>query len=616
MDNEELQQFWPLPLPRELSDYILSFVPRQDLACNVRLSCKETAWYFCNSDPYKTVSVSKPVPVQTFDACFGSRYAVSRLPFSRRDKLLELTAGTGQLDNVQALVERAGLPVTANVMASAAAEGHLPVCQWLHGQGCPWRSGDDEPEPRWSASPLERLRYSEDSDAPYPAMRAAAQGGHLELCQWLREAGCRAESYQILCWAAAGGHIDVCKWALSLGNPWADDSDDSEEDEEDYGNYPDTVGFHEAVAGGHRALCDFMLQSGCSSLYVGPALALAGGHTELYEWLMQLYEGDPDLHGVNWEELAGGAAVGADLATLQRLVAVVREQEGPAWSLTQSMCVVDVGTMVCSPTPDAAAKVRWLQEAAGVDFLAEGVLSEAAEFARPDVVGVLWELLAQAELREAAQGAAVAAPAAAAGGLQQQEPQQQQAVGGAGVRKAGVLDVTAKYGKLREVLVDRAARSGRVEVLEVLQGAGWVPTVYIAEDAASKGHEGAVAWLVERVAHQCKTYERVVDAAAVSGNTALVRQLWAAGWALGEDVVCFAVMEGNGELLEWLVEQGFPVEVSAIGARMAAGGVLRRHPAMSCCGSSRGPPGSATPLAPCCLRPVVNPSYLCTPIAK
>lgn len=341
MDNDELQQLWPCPLPRELSDHILSFLPRQDIACNVRLSCREANRCFCNSDPYKTVSVSKPVPVQILDACFGSRYDVSRLPFSRRDKLLQLTAGTGVLNNVQVMVERAGLPVTATAMAFAAAEGHVSVCKWLHGRGCPWQSGDDESDPTRSASPLERFRYSEDSEAPFPAMRAAAQGGHLELCQWLREAGCPAKSYQILCWAAAGGHINVCEWALSLKNPWACDSEadeEDEEDEEDYCDFPDTIGFQEAVAGGHRELCDFMLQRGCSSLCFGPALALAGGHMELYAWLMQLHEQDPELHEVNWEEVPGGAAVGADLATLQRLVAVVREQEGPAWSLAKSMC--------------------------------------------------------------------------------------------------------------------------------------------------------------------------------------------------------------------------------------------------------------------------------------
>lgn len=48
----------------------------------------------------------------------------------------------------------------------------------------------------------------------------------------------------------------------------------------------------------------------------------------LYEWLMQLHESDPEEHDVDWEALPGGAAVGADLATLQRLVAVVREREG------------------------------------------------------------------------------------------------------------------------------------------------------------------------------------------------------------------------------------------------------------------------------------------------
>ncbi len=365
------QHLWPRPLPQELSDYILSFLPRQDVACNVRLSCNEAATSICNSGPCKTVFASKPVPEQFFAACFGSSDAVSRLSISRRRKLLELTASTGSLDNVKVLVERAGLPATADVMASAIAGGHLPVCQWLHGQGCPWLSaGDDELGPGHSISPLDKLRYSEDGKVRYPAMRAAAQGGQLEICQWLRGAECPAKNYQILCWAAAGGQIDVCRWALSLGSPW---TDDPEQDEVDTCANPAYAGFHEAVAGGHRAVCEFLLEDGCGSLPTGPALALAGGHVALYEWLMQLHQRDPDEHVVDWEVLPGGAAVGAGLATLQRLVALVREWEGPAWSLAQSTQVTDVCAMACSATPDAAAKVRWLQEAAGVDFLTERV---------------------------------------------------------------------------------------------------------------------------------------------------------------------------------------------------------------------------------------------------
>ncbi len=225
---------------------------------------------------------------------------------------------------------------------------------------------------------------------------------------------------------------------------------------------------------------------------------------------------------------------------------------------------------------------------------------------------MLWELLAQAELREAANGAA-----AAAGSVQQQ----QQASGGAGEMDAGVLAVTAKYGKLRGVLANRAAFAGRVEVLEVLQAAGWVPTLKLAEAAASRGHGEAVAWAVERMGDQNKHDPGLVGAAAVSGNTALVRQLRTAGWACGREAVGFAALTGNGELLEWLVEQGCPVGVSA-GGRPTKG-VLRQGPAMPtmCADSSEGaspwpwlhagtPPNSfAAPRTSCCthvLRPTTS----------
>lgn len=256
MHSDRYQQLLPRPLPRELSYYILSFLPRQDFACNVRLSCNEAATSLRNTNPCKTVSASKPVPVQFFAffaASFGSLDAISRLSIRRRRKLLELTASTGSLDNVKVLVERAGLPATADAMAFAAAEGHLPVSQWLHGRGCLWQSADDEPDPRRSNSPLDKLRYSEDSEAPYPAMRAAAQGGHLETCQWLRGAGCPSKTAKS-CIGLLQGATSTC------ANGPCDD---------DVCNDPASAGFDEAVAGGHRALCEFMLNDGCWSLPSG-----------------------------------------------------------------------------------------------------------------------------------------------------------------------------------------------------------------------------------------------------------------------------------------------------------------------------------------------------------
>ena len=51
------------------------------------------------------------------------------------------------------------------------------------------------------------------------AFRWAAENGHLDVLQWLREQGC--DWNEGTCGgAAAGGHLDVLRWAVENGAPW------------------------------------------------------------------------------------------------------------------------------------------------------------------------------------------------------------------------------------------------------------------------------------------------------------------------------------------------------------------------------------------------------------
>ena len=47
----------------------------------------------------------------------------------------------------------------------------------------------------------------------------AAQGGHLEVLQWVHENGCPWD--EDTCWCAAqGGHLEALQWLRANGCPW------------------------------------------------------------------------------------------------------------------------------------------------------------------------------------------------------------------------------------------------------------------------------------------------------------------------------------------------------------------------------------------------------------
>ncbi len=561
-------QLWSRLLPREVSDYIVSLLPPQDVACNLRLSCKHAASCICTSETHKTASLSQPVPGELFVACWGSADAVSKLPWDKRPKLLNLTAATGELDNVKALVDSAHLAPTADTLAAAAAAGHLPMCKWLHQHRCPmWRSRF-EPDPLHPITPLQNFQNNHLDKGGVPAMRAAAGAGQLDICKWLSAVRCPSEPIQLMRWGAAGGHIPVCEWALSLGFRWEEeeyggayysDSDEGrnhvreyDSDAEERREEEAAAGFHEAVVGGHRALCEFMLQRGCRVPPAAPALALSGGHVALCDWLMQLYDSDSSRYHVDWLRLPCGAALGADLATLQRVVTRVLGVLGGTWRAgfwePRLACAA-----VSSATPDAAAKLRWLQREVGLDFGSYFVYDTAVRLAgdmgRSDTVGVLVDILGQAEEREAAAVAAAAATASASasvaggsaglgsqpqaagakveaeadgegepgakaeeipadraardanagvgpGGNRQEQQQgmeqeQQQQRVHAGMT---VQEVRGKYAQIKDVLAKAAARNDRVDVLRMLEATGWTPHIVVVAAMERSRTAEAVAW--------------------------------------------------------------------------------------------------------------------------
>ena len=72
------------------------------------------------------------------------------------------------------------------------------MLKWLRAKGCPW----GEETSCW-----------------------AAQGGHLEVLQWIRAQDPPCPWDSDICYSAAlGGHLEVLRWARSQGCPWNEDA--------------------------------------------------------------------------------------------------------------------------------------------------------------------------------------------------------------------------------------------------------------------------------------------------------------------------------------------------------------------------------------------------------
>jgi hypothetical protein len=99
-------------------------------------------------------------------------------------------AGSGNIDTVKWLQQQFGARLSGKAMSSAASGGHMPMCEYLHSQQCPWTSH---------------------------ACSSAAGGGYIEMLRWLREHGCPWHTQDMLIFAAQGGSIAVMQYLIQEG---------------------------------------------------------------------------------------------------------------------------------------------------------------------------------------------------------------------------------------------------------------------------------------------------------------------------------------------------------------------------------------------------------------
>jgi len=174
---------------------------------------------------------------------------------------------TGRLDMLQWLcrLDEDGLDViySANrLLVSAAANGHLAVCRWLHA--------------------VDPLTSVDDNDF-FAAAGVAAERGHLGVARWLcaLRPPDRADDdlFAIrLIHAARDGHADVCRWLLSVV---------------DFSKRTVRSALLEAMQHGRLRVCRYLVAA--RRTVVGRwrtetlAEALIGGHVGVCRWLLEYY---------------------------------------------------------------------------------------------------------------------------------------------------------------------------------------------------------------------------------------------------------------------------------------------------------------------------------------
>ncbi|GFR44639.1 hypothetical protein Agub_g5928 [Astrephomene gubernaculifera] len=446
-------RIWPGLLP-ELAERIVSFLPPNEVACTVRLINKAAAAQF-RGPSHTTVQLSSPVPHHAFKQHWERPGAVRGMTFKQRWKLLWLAARSGSLPNLKVAFTATGLSASEYV-----------------------------------------LHHHHDRIF---VEQAAADAGHLEMCQWLVQQGYTLEAVAEA--AARAGQRAICEWGLAAGCAWS----------------PELV--YAAVQGRDMGLLEWLLQQ----------RPVASATEEL--------EIEPS-------RMLSAAAQYCDLPTLQRLHGVWAgggEARGGQLSVHDKTIVLAYAAG--SLTPDWQAKLVWLEAQGFPCTEAEQACTEAAYC--PDALDRLRWLRGRGYPLDMEHPASVVSEAGNLEALQYL------------LTTEGGMPTELRT----EMRAMAAARGGGVGALALLRAHGIPMGALTARVAARAGHLQVVAWLVETLGPAAVQLDaKVFRGAAESGNGELLRWLRERGcpWD-GDCTFTGAAAGGCEDVLEWLVEQGCPL---------------------------------------------------------
>ncbi|GLC34237.1 hypothetical protein PLESTF_000126800 [Pleodorina starrii] len=501
-------------LPSVVWIHIAKFLPPNEVACNLRLVDKAAAGQLRDRT---AVRLPEPSPPHAFVWRWGSSQAWHDMPYMQRRRLLELTAGSGSLANLETALPASGCFLAAWLFTSAAGGGNTHMCQWLEAQGCPCNE--------------------------LGAVVAAARGGHLAVVRWL----------------------------LARIRQQQQDEQQRQPDPHRRRNVG-CAAFAAAAGAGHRALCEALLADDDVTFdRQAPIAAARGGHVGLTEWLLQLLPRLPPNDGArSWSQAAkrqllAAAVHGFELPALQRLHTALQhlatsDDPNPVplriSPLDDSLLLAALN----SPTRDWRDKARWLHQELGVRLQRLNV--DQAALLRGGITTRYGDAVERAQmLLQLTQGddqAMVMAVGAAirAGDLPLLQSLQHRV-------RAGEHDFRA---------AELAAEEGNLELLRQMDAWGW--RIWAGREtmlaAARSGHLAVLQLLVGpdderggRAALWLYGHE-LMDEAAAGGRVEVMEWMRAQGWSFrGESTFAAAASYGNVALLERLAGWGYPLEAAA-----------------------------------------------------
>ncbi|PNH07887.1 hypothetical protein TSOC_005618 [Tetrabaena socialis] len=178
-------------LPEIVQRFAASLSPNE-VAGTLRLVNKAAAVQF-RGPQHTAVHLSHPVPHHTFVWRWTGPGGMRHLTVRDRWALLQLTARSGSIANLEVLLARDDLGLNTHhkrdsLFASVVEAGQLDVCTWLWHQG--WPLGAE-------------------------LLDASARGGQQALYEWLLANGCpKGNEMEAAAHAANGGHVSMMDWIL------------------------------------------------------------------------------------------------------------------------------------------------------------------------------------------------------------------------------------------------------------------------------------------------------------------------------------------------------------------------------------------------------------------
>ncbi|KAG2485906.1 hypothetical protein HYH03_015350 [Edaphochlamys debaryana] len=467
--------------------------------------------------------LSQPVPTWAFADHWGSKRSCRALTWAQRRQLVELTARSDVVPNLETALAAAGLLPAEDLVLVAARAGALESCRWL----------------------VQR----QGLEAQHLGPRPDAQGWRPN--QW----------EQILTHASRGGHRHVCEWALEqpdLGTALT---------AEVRSRLAAKVA-SEALAGGHTELGDWLLETGEGSKGIASSANAGGRDSEDTEDTEDSEDSsdssdssDSREENCTWNELYYAALRGCPLPAVQELF---QQRDGDG---RPTMGWWHLQAVLCSRV-DWRAKAEWLlgcgaeltQEA--YDWCAEEACLGDSVDARDRACVERFQWLKERGCvppkgwEVHAWGASACVRACVRAGL----AAALHWLFGEGPRVWRVLD------ELRPApapAVDAAAHAGHLAVLQRLHAARCpLEPERLALMAALGGRVHVLRWALEDLRWQCPWKQRsalLFSAAARSGSVEALRYLQAQrGCAMGRGAWVPAVRSGCEAAVKLLAELGCP----------------------------------------------------------